>query len=112
MSSVLLLYAAPHSTIPTPAVMMQALFTVYGANFPLTFCLFQMLFTGPVCAIVSGKPFDRLALLATIPLGLVNCANIVSGLMGTGGAPCCSAVPDDAATCSFKQHAACMTVAS
>ena len=44
-----------------------------------------MLFTAPVCALLSGQAFDPAAFMAVVPLGLVNCANIVSGLFGTGG---------------------------
>ena len=62
----------------------KALFTSYRANFPLTLCLSQMMFTASMCAFISGKRFDLEVFRSTVPLGFVNCANIVSGLFGTG----------------------------
>jgi solute carrier family 35 len=47
-------------------------------------CLAQMLFAAPVCAQISGASFDFKLFKSLIPLGLVNGANIVSGLVGTG----------------------------
>jgi hypothetical protein len=63
----------------------KALLTVYGFNYPLSLCLAQMVFAAPICAYFSGNSFDLGLLHSILPLGLVNGANIVAGLFGTGG---------------------------
>lgn len=65
----------------------KALFTSYHAHFPLVLCLAQMSFTALVCGLISGKTLDVAVFLRTVPLGLVNFTNILSGLFATGMQP-------------------------
>jgi solute carrier family 35 len=62
----------------------KVVLTVYNFNFPITLCLAQMLFAAPICAHISGSTFDVKLFKSLLPLGLVNGANIVAGLFGTG----------------------------
>ena len=62
----------------------KALFTTFEVNLPLALCFTQMAFAAVVCTALSRDGIDLGKLASLIPLGLINCANIVCGLLGTG----------------------------
>ena len=60
----------------------QALFTLYGYNFPLLMTYLQMLFIAPVCYAVARPVLQWETARGVAPLALVNVLNVVSGLLG------------------------------
>jgi hypothetical protein len=61
---------------------LQALFTLYGFNYPLTVALMQMAFIAPVCYCVARPKLEWVIARGIMPLALVNVLNVVSGLIG------------------------------
>lgn len=61
---------------------MQALFTLYNFQYPLTVALLQMAVIAPVCYMVAKPKLDWGVARAFIPLSMVNVLNVISGLMG------------------------------
>lgn len=62
---------------------MQALFTLYGFNYPLTVAFLQMAVIAPVCYAVARPKLEWGIARGTLPLALVNVLNVVSGLIGS-----------------------------
>lgn len=60
----------------------QALFTLYGFNFPVTVALLQMAVIAPVCYAVARPKLEWALARGTLPLALVNVLNVVCGLVG------------------------------
>ena len=60
----------------------QALFTVFGFNFPLLVALLQMLVIAPVCYAVARPRLSWDTARSVLPLALVNVTNVVCGLIG------------------------------
>ena len=76
-----------HATAPpqhhaSPAL--QALFTIYKFEFPLTVALLQMAFISPVSYIVARPTLSRELLGTLAPLAMVNVFNVMCGLLGVG----------------------------
>ena len=62
--------------------MVQALFTLYGFNFPLSVAFLQMAVIAPVCYAVARPKLEWEVARGIMPLALVNVLNVVSGLIG------------------------------
>lgn len=75
------------------SALFQALFTLYGFNYPLTVALLQMAFIAPVCYGVARPKLEWSTARGIMPLALVNVLNVVSGLIGVGSALLMSCVP-------------------
>jgi hypothetical protein len=62
--------------------LLQALFTLYGFNYPLTVAFLQMAVIAPVCYAVARPKLEWGIARGTLPLAMVNVLNVVSGLIG------------------------------
>ncbi len=87
----------------------QALFTLYGFNFPVMVALLQMAVIAPVCYAVARPKLEWGLARGAAPLALVNVLNVVCGLVGArpGGRPCLPAADRDSPRCSSGLPAAC-----
>ena len=61
---------------------MQALFTTFQFQFPITVALAQMVVMVPVCYIVAKPRLEWATAKAVFPLAVVNILNVVFGLVG------------------------------
>ena len=61
---------------------MQALFTLYKFQFPLTVALLQMVVISPVCYAVARPRLDLATAKSVVPLAVVHVINVVAGLVG------------------------------
>lgn len=62
--------------------MLQALFTLYKFQFPLTVALMQMVVISPVCYAVARPRLDLVTAKSVVPLAVVHVINVVAGLVG------------------------------
>lgn len=65
-----------------PLPVLQALFTTFQFQFPITVALAQMLVMVPVCYIVAKPRLEWATAKAVFPLAVVNILNVVFGLVG------------------------------
>jgi len=72
----------PLVRIELQAFSLQALFTLYGFNYPLTVAFLQMAVIAPVCYAVARPKLEWGVARGTLPLAMVNVLNVVSGLIG------------------------------
>ncbi len=60
----------------------QALFTTFQFQFPITVALAQMLVMLPICYLVAKPRLEWATAKAVFPLAVVNILNVVFGLIG------------------------------
>lgn len=63
-------------------MLLQALFTTFQFQFPITVALAQMVVMVPVCYLVARPRLEWATAKAVFPLAVVNILNVVFGLIG------------------------------
>jgi hypothetical protein len=89
----------------------QALFTLYGFNFPVMVALLQMAVIAPVCYAVARPKLEWGLARGALPLALVNVLNVVCGLVGAraGGRLCPRAANRDSPVLQWRA-AGCLSI--